>query len=173
MVYLRTELKVRSGMVGLLPIIIMVILTIIVFPTPRQGIIEETRWVQENVTSTYLVKELSCDIKISNGGDKTWNLNDLGKNLTIAIDITSEEIVDIQVEGVQGKCYSNKGKIILDQIAVDGPSLVISIHNPLDITLQRATLNGEISIYETVTELKDIKIIEKVNGTILRPWWMQ
>lgn len=165
----KREFPLRSVII----ILIIIVVIITVFPTPRDGIVDEPYYEEMLVLTNDLKKRINCkDIEIKNGETEDWSYTELGELLRVVIDIASTKVLILSVESKSKIEIDEKDSIFHYNETMDGPSLVIKLINPLMDFGGKAELSGSILIYHEYYKTVQIKNTRQVNGTVWKPWWM-
>lgn len=159
------------GTVGKLCIIAF-LLVIAIFPTSRDGFVKEWYTEEETVHKIELKKTLDCNVKIANNKKKSWSLTNLGENLLVIVDIASTEVLRLKIECDDGVEIDEKGKIFVYNETMKGPSLVISLYNPIEILGKKADVKGSIKIYHEYDKVRTVNRYRMVPGKVWKIWWM-
>lgn len=167
----RTSKRRGIGTIGT-ALIVLCCLIVALFPTSHDGLVEEYYKEKELVHRIDLKKTIKCDIKIADNRIKSWSFTNLGETLRVVIDISSTEEIRLKIESKNGIEIENKNKILHYNKTINGPSLVISLYNPLELFGRKADLTGSIKIYHEYDKIIEVRKSRIVPGKVWNIWWM-
>ena len=162
----------RKAIGTIVAVIILGIVTVACIPVQVDGMVDEHYTETELQHRCTLVESINCDVKISNGKDKSYSFNKLGDNLRVVTDISSTEVIKLKIESINGIEKDLLKKIILFNTTMKGPSLVIKLENPWELFGDAAKITGSIHIYHEYDEWVEIDKVRKAPGKVWRLWWM-
>jgi peptide/nickel transport system permease protein len=136
---------------------IILVVTLIIFPTPHNRIRNESR--------SDLEKWLGCYGTLNDNNYWRWNLTNLDANLRIVVNISSIEEVYVYIKSVEGEVSNNLGEVHDYTVNASGPSLYVNIDNPVILgSGSPAIISGDITIYHDYET--------QVSYTEWLQWWM-
>jgi len=152
---------------------IVIVLAVLVYPTPHNRVKQESYTEYETVTKTDLQETLGCSGTLKDGYRWEWPLTDLPTNLKIVVKISSTVEVRVTIESASGIGYNQESKIQDYTFYTKGPSLKVTVLNPTWFGLgDSAVVSGDIEIYHEYQAQVPVTKYRSVPYTEWLPWWM-